>query len=80
MPLSEANRSRSEPMYSSTWSGVTSASSTVTGMPSMSGRSNFGRTSTSAVNASSLPSSSLVISTVRLAEREDVVLLEGLAV
>ena len=63
VPLSEANRSRSAPMYSSTWSGVTSALSTVTGIPSISGMSNFGRTSTSAVNASSLPSSSLVTST-----------------
>src|SRR5580698_4022540 len=61
-PLSEANRSLSAPMYSSTWSGVTSASSTVTGIPSRSGMSNFGRTSTSAVNVSSLPSSSFVTS------------------
>ena len=49
-------------MYSSTSSGVTTAVSTVTGSPCRSGISNRGRTSTSAVNASSLPSSSLVIS------------------
>ncbi len=44
-------------------SSVTSALSTVTVSVSKSGSSNFGLTSTSAVNDSSLPSSSWVIST-----------------
>ncbi len=42
---------------------VTSALSTVTLSVAKSGSSNLGRTSTSAVNVSSLPSSSWVIST-----------------
>ena len=62
-PRSDANRSRSPAMYSSTSSGVTSALSTVTDMAARSGRSNLGWMSTSAVNASSCPSSSRVIST-----------------
>ena len=49
-------------MYSSTSSGVTIPLSTVTGRPSMSGSSNFGWMSTSAVKASCCPSSSWVIS------------------
>ena len=60
--------------------GLTSASSTSPAERYRSGNSKLGRTSTSAVKASSLPSSSLVISTLGLTEREDVVLGHRLAV
>ena len=62
-PFSEANRSCSMASRSATSSGLTSVSSTVTARLDRSGSSNLGRTSTSTVKVSSLPSSRLVIST-----------------